>query len=309
MLTNLRSAATRVGSERADLLRRIRNVNPALANELDQVKLGWWRIKNQAENDTTEILIYEVIGGYFGETTEGFIQRLNEITTANIDVRINSPGGSVWDAIAIYNALVKHSANVNVYVDSLAASAASVIAMAGDKITMMVGSQMMIHDAMGFELGNAADMRAFAEYLDRQSDNISTIYAARAGGESTDWRTKMIAETWMFANEAVEMGLADEVYQKPVEQDETDPEVEEDEEPEDPDDGENGDDDSEEEIELEGLMTKRHPLAQRGYKYSGRRRAPSPVSNNSSYEHGFEIPNGLDRFMAAMQQALGGTDE
>ncbi|MBH1939135.1 Clp protease ClpP, partial [Streptomyces sp. AV19] len=88
---------------------------------------------------------------------------------------------------------------------------ASVIAMAGDRIVMQPHSQMMIHDGSGLCVGNAADMRDMADLLDRQSDNIAGIYAERAGGTVKQWRTRMLAETWYSAQEAVEAGLADEV--------------------------------------------------------------------------------------------------
>jgi ClpP class serine protease len=96
-------------------------------------------------------------------------------------------------------------------VDGLAASIASVIAMAGDRIVMAPNSQLMIHDGSGLCIGNAAEMRQMAELLDRQSNNIAEVYANRAGGTAEDWRALMEAETWYTAQEAVDAGLADEV--------------------------------------------------------------------------------------------------
>src|SRR5690606_38136643 len=117
----------------------------------------------------------------------------------------------VFDGVAIYNALRDHPADVAVRVDGLAASAASFIAQAGDKVTMNRGSQLMIHDAWGLCIGPAADMRETAALLDRVSDTIAGLYAARAGGTVEDWREAMLAESWYSAEEAVEANLADEV--------------------------------------------------------------------------------------------------
>lgn len=261
-----------LNSERANLVRRMQASNADAAKVLAGVQLDWYRIRNEADDDTSEVLIYESIGGWFGIPASEFVQELNGITSANINVRINSPGGSVFDSIAIYNALVKHPANINIYVDSLAASGASVISMAGDRVVMMVGSQMMIHDASGIEMGNAQMMREMADFLDKQSDNIASIYAARTGGDPVELRNMMLAETWMLAQEAVDLGFADEIYSAPSEKDKPMPPGEEDEPSE--EDGEEIE--PEEDEDAEALMHRRHALAALGYKYAGRRKAPAP---------------------------------
>jgi ATP-dependent protease ClpP protease subunit len=281
---NPRHGATRLRLEKAKILDRIRNLEPGLAVSIDEVlaQLDWYKIKNLANDpDTTEVYIYDEIGGYCGLNAETFVQELNAITTPNITVRINSPGGSLFDGIAIYNSLVSHPAYITGEVDALAASAASIILMGADKVRMKVGSQLMMHDAMGVEMGNAQQMRDMSDFLERQSDNIATIYAERAGGEPSDWRTKMLAETWYFANEAVDAGLADEVYKRPSSDDaeeavETDDSaVEEAQEPESQNESENSEDDV-----LEFLMKAPHRLTNRGYKYTGRRRAPGPENSH-----------------------------
>lgn len=269
----------------------VRQKDPKAAEALTNLRLDWYSIKNKDGGSTDEANVYiydeimpqwmaEWIGG--GVSAEGMIAELNEITAGTINLRINSPGGSVFEAIAIYNALVSHSAEIHVFVDALAASAASVIAMAGDKITMMVGSQMMIHDAIGMEYGNAADMRAYAKFLDGQSDNLASIYAARTGGDVADWRALMVAETWMTASEAVQNGIADEVYTKSAASDPPQEDPKEDPE-EDPDKTKEPDPtDPEEEEEAatgedpENKLKRRHNLQNRGFKYAGRRRAPGP---------------------------------
>lgn len=239
--------------------------------ECRSVQRDWYAIRNEAD-EAAEIFIYEEIG-YWGITSDDFVKDLNNLKAKTIKLRINSPGGSVWDAIAIHSALMAHSANVEVQIDSLAASAASVIAMAGDTITMMPGSQMMIHDAIGVGIGNEAELKEYASWLGEQSNNIATMYARRAPGMSAEeWRGKMLAETWLFAEEAVEIGLADGVYVKPKS---APPEPEKD-PTEDPEEPPAEEDETPEEPTPEDRISARHNLKNRGYKYPGRRAAPEP---------------------------------
>lgn len=272
------------------MLSKVGAKEPDLVKQLKGVKLDWYRIKNQSTEDEADLYIYdEIMPAYMAEwfggiSAQGLIEELNEISANTINVRINSPGGAVFEAIAIYNALVAHSATINVYIDSLAASAASVIAMAGDKITMMIGSQMMIHDAMGVEMGNAAELREFADFLDRQSDNIASIYAEKSGGDAKEFRDLMLAETWLYPEEAVELGLADQVYTRPSnedkEGDDEDPDKENEPDPEDPnEESEEEEPTVPEEDDPENLMGRRHSIVARGFKYAGRRKAPAPPSN------------------------------
>lgn len=154
--------------------------------------------------------IYDFIGGWFGITASDVAELLDDLADDRaLTVRINSPGGDVFDGTAIYNLLRTWAGPVDVVVDGLAASAASFIAQAGDTITMGRGTQMMIHDALGFTVGNAADHRTMAELLDRVSDEIAGIYAARAGLTVAEWRDRMRDEVWYNATEAVDAGLAD----------------------------------------------------------------------------------------------------
>jgi ATP-dependent protease ClpP protease subunit len=175
---------------------------------LRQGRNDWYKIKNLA--DRAEIMIYDEIG-YFGVTASDFVRDLKAVTTDRLDVHLNTPGGEVFDGIAIYNALRQHPAEVHVTVDSLAASIGSVIAMAGDRVVMARNATMMIHDGFGMGVGNAADMRELADLLDKTSDNIASIYAERTGKPADHWRALMREETWFTADEAVEAGLADEV--------------------------------------------------------------------------------------------------
>ncbi|GGU13214.1 head maturation protease, ClpP-related [Streptomyces violascens] len=172
----------------------------------------WYEIRN-ATAETAELLIYDEIGGWLGWYADEFVEELAAITAPNLTVRINSPGGSVFEGIAIANALRSHPATVTTQVDGIAASIASVIALAGDRLVMMPNSQLMIHDASGFCMGDAADMAQMAQLLEQQSDNLADVYAAKAGGTRAEWRALMQAETWYLAAEAVEAGLADAVGQ------------------------------------------------------------------------------------------------
>lgn len=177
---------------------------------------SWYRISNAASQDEAEVMLYDEVGGWFGATADQFIADLRGVTAPNLRVRVNSPGGSVFEGIAIANALRSHPANVTVQVDGIAASIASVIAMAGDRIEMAPNTMLMIHDASGVCLGNAADMEEMAELLDLISDNIADAYAARAGGTRDEWRALMRAETWFLPDAAVEAGLADEATKTPA---------------------------------------------------------------------------------------------
>lgn len=178
--------------------------------KLREGRNDWYRIENKIANATAEVFIYDEIG-YFGVTAADFVNELRDIDADTIELHLNTPGGDVFDGIAIYNALVEHAAEVTVIVDSLAASAGSFIAQAGDTISMTRNATLMIHDAWGLAIGNAADMREMAELLDKLSNNIADIYAERSGGTIDQWRDLMRAETWFSADEAVEAGLADEV--------------------------------------------------------------------------------------------------
>lgn len=162
------------------------------------------------------IRLYDPIdswGEYWGVSAKEFAATLDELgdDVNEIRLHVNSPGGDVFDGIAILNALRSHPALVVVTVDGIAASAASFIAAGADELIMARNSELMIHDAWGLCVGNAEDMRKLAGDLDRISSNIASIYADKAGGTVADWRAAMVAETWYSAEEAVAAGLADRV--------------------------------------------------------------------------------------------------
>lgn len=169
----------------------------------------WYRVEAKGD-DEVEVWIYDEIG-YWGIAADDFVRALADVDAKTISLRLNSPGGSVFDGVAIYNALVRHPATVNVSVDGVAASIASVIAMSGDTITMGRGTRMMIHNPSGFAGGQASDFRAFADLLDELGRDIAGFYAHRAGGSVDQWLATMEGEKWFSAQEAVEAGLADSI--------------------------------------------------------------------------------------------------
>jgi ATP-dependent protease ClpP protease subunit len=186
---------------------RIRTTRPR--PQLTAGRTDWYQIRN-ASAPVAEVWIYDEIG-YWGTSAADFVRELAAITASQIELRLNSPGGEVFDGIAIMNALRSHPASVTAYVDGMALSAASFILQAADKRVMRPQAQLMIHDAMGIAVGNAADMQQMADELDRISDTISVIYAERGDGTAAKWRERMRAETWYGPDEAVAAGLADEV--------------------------------------------------------------------------------------------------
>lgn len=173
-----------------------------------QGKQSWYEIKDLT--DESEIYIYDEIS-MFGITAAQFAEDLKGINSNSIKLRLNSPGGDVFDGIAIYNLLKSHKAQINVSIDGIAASIASVIAMAGDSVSIAKNAQMMIHDAHGLTIGTADDMREMAELLDASSDIIAGIYQEKAGGMTKTWRNAMKKTSWYRGKEAVDAGLADSV--------------------------------------------------------------------------------------------------
>lgn len=172
---------------------------------------AWYEIKNQ-DGDTATVRIYDEIG-YWGTTADQFASDLDAITAAEIEVQINSPGGEVFDGIAIYNVLRAHPAKITTRVDGIAASAASIIVQAGDHRVMLAAGQLMIHEAWGLCVGPADDMRAYADILEQQNGVLAGIYAARSGRPVDEMRALMTAETWLTDHGAVDAGLADEVIE------------------------------------------------------------------------------------------------
>lgn len=169
------------------------------------------QIRNLASGEV-ELLIYDVIGeDFFGEgvTAKGVQDMLRSAGPVHtIHARLNTPGGAAFDGLAIYNTLVQHPAKVLTYVDGVAASAGSIIAMAGDEIHIGENALMMIHRAAGVAFGNADDMLAMVDLLDKMDGQIAGTYASRSGKPQEAFAEMMAAETWFTGQEAIDAGLA-----------------------------------------------------------------------------------------------------
>ena len=140
---------------------------------------SWYAIRARAEG--AEVSIYDEIGAY-GVSAKSFLDELVALPDDGpLTLRLNSPGGSVFDAVAIHNALKRHEGTVTVWIDGIAASAASYVAMAGDEIVMPENAFLMIHDPAGLVMGTAEDMRAMAEALDKVKGSLVSGYAAKSG--------------------------------------------------------------------------------------------------------------------------------
>ena len=157
-----------------------------------------------------KMLLYGEIG--WEVRASEFVPALDAVTDSHIDLHISSPGGDVFEALAIMNALKEHPATKTVYIDGLAASAASFIAVGiGGEVIMRPGAEMMIHNAQGGAWGDMNDMHAIIERLESASATIADIYAAKTGTDAETWRAAMDAETWFSADEALVAGLVDKV--------------------------------------------------------------------------------------------------
>lgn len=170
---------------------------------------SWYRLEQK--DDTAEVYIYDAIG-FFGVEAQDFIRDLERITADSITLRINSPGGDVFDGSAIYNALLRHPAKVHVKIDGLAASMASVIALAGDTVEMAENAFYMIHNPWSFVIGDSAAMRKEADILDKITSTAVGIYARNSSLDETEVRAAMDAETWYTAEEAKAAGFIDTIF-------------------------------------------------------------------------------------------------
>jgi ATP-dependent Clp endopeptidase proteolytic subunit ClpP len=173
----------------------------------------WYAIQStedgQAE-DGVEITIYDEIG-LGGVKAKEFTAELKKYKGQHIDLRINSVGGNVIEGDAIFNALRRHRGGLTVHVDGLAASMASVIAMAGDTIRMADNALLMIHNPWSLAMGDADDLRKEAETLDKIKGSMVRTYARRANLPQSDISSMMDEEKWMDAQEALELGFVDQI--------------------------------------------------------------------------------------------------
>ena len=186
---------------------------PAVRSDVSQSALMRWSpdVRASAEDDAT-ISILDVIGHDFweeGVTAKRISAALRRIGERPVSVVINSPGGDMFEGLAIYNILREHKAEVTVKIVGIAASAASVIAMAGDQIDISRAGFLMIHNAWVVAGGNRHDMREVADWLEPFDQAMAGVYAARSGLSEADIAAMMDAETYLNGQQAIDKGLAD----------------------------------------------------------------------------------------------------
>ncbi|MDF1506352.1 head maturation protease, ClpP-related, partial [Roseisolibacter sp. H3M3-2] len=161
----------------------------------------------------TTVYVYDVIDSWWGVSAADFARELKAITTPNVALRINSPGGDVFEARAMMTAINDHPANFVAKVDGLAASAATALTIACNSVEMADGSFYMIHQAWTFAMGNADELTATASLLNKIDDVLVAGYAKKSGKEADEVRALMKAETWFTAQEAVDAGFADKLIE------------------------------------------------------------------------------------------------
>ena len=183
----------------------------------------FWEIRAAKKDKTGELMVYGLItsagGGVFGSdsdvTPKGFadgLKALGDISTLNI--YINSHGGDPFAAHAIYSILKRHKAEKHVYVDGIAASAASMIAMAGDKVIMPINSMIMVHLPRAVAMGTSEEIRKSADALDAVAESMAVLYTEKTGLSKDEIMSIMAEEVWYSAEEAVKKGFADEIEQE-----------------------------------------------------------------------------------------------
>lgn len=173
------------------------------------------RVENQASAAT--IYFYGVIDQDWGVSAEALAKELDALRGVNVTLRINSPGGDVFDGRAMYAAIRQHG-NVTAQIDGLAASAATYVAMAAKSINMVDGGFMMIHNAWTLAFGNKNDFIEIADLLDKFDQSIASDYIKKTGKSAEEIAAMMDAETWMSAKEALEMGFIDTIFDGDVAQ-------------------------------------------------------------------------------------------
>jgi ATP-dependent Clp protease protease subunit len=169
-----------------------------------------------ADDQTTLIYVYDVIDSWFGISAADFARELAAVTTPKVQLRINSPGGDVFEARAMMSAIAESKASVTARIDGLCASAATALTLPCAGIEIVEGGFYMIHQAWSFSMGNADDMRAQAALLDKVDDVLISGYADKTGKPADEVKSLMRAETWFTAEEAVAAKFCDSVAAIPA---------------------------------------------------------------------------------------------
>lgn len=170
-------------------------------------------IRGAASDDEATIYLYDVLDPFWGISAADFVKELNALTAPTIHLRINSPGGSVFEARAIVTAIKSHPSKIIAHVDGVAASAATVVAVAADEVEMAQGALFMIHNAWAITIGNSEDMLAMAALLEKADESIVTDYVKKTKKPKDEISAWMRAETWFTAEEAMDAGFVDRIYE------------------------------------------------------------------------------------------------
>lgn len=173
---------------------------------------NWFEFKASAEAPESDLYLYGEVGGW-GASAAEFIDVLSQRKDQHVNLHIHSPGGSVFEGHAIFNALRLHPGGITTWVDGIAASMASVIAMAGNPVKIASNGFLMIHNPWSEAAGGSDEMRKQADVLDKLKDSLVKIYADKSGMAEDEISAAMDAETWLNAEEAVAFGLADEIFE------------------------------------------------------------------------------------------------
>jgi ATP-dependent Clp endopeptidase proteolytic subunit ClpP len=169
----------------------------------------WYNIQNKA-GETADIYIFDEIGTY-GVTAQDFISEIKGLKDMPINLRINSLGGDVFDGMAMYNVIKRREAKTTVYIEGIAASIATIIALGADEVIMAENSLFMIHNAWGGTSGEAKDMRKTAETLDKITSELTDIYVKKTGLSYDTLAEMMDEESWLNADEAFALGFVDTI--------------------------------------------------------------------------------------------------
>ena len=174
------------------------------------MKNTWYNIKSQASTNMVDVYLFDEIGAY-GVTAQSFINDIKDYKKQSLNLHINCVGGDVFEGMAIYNVLKKRTQKTTIYIEGIAASMGSIIALAGDEVIMSENSLYMIHNAWGGTMGEASEMRKYADILEKLSNETADIYVKKTGLSIEIVKEMMNKETWMNANEALELGFIDAV--------------------------------------------------------------------------------------------------
>jgi len=174
------------------------------------MKENWYDVQSKASKDIVDVYIFDEIGT-FGVNAQNFIDEIKGFKNSPLNLHINCVGGDVFEGMAIYNILKKRTAETTVYIEGIAASMGSVIALAADKVVMAENSLFMIHNAWGGAMGEAKELKKTANLLEKISNEIADIYIKKTNLPYDRVKEMMDEETWLNADEAFELGFIDSI--------------------------------------------------------------------------------------------------